>query len=140
MSSKKAPSLKVVLYGINRITYPKMLWENTPELLDLFSLSELYRQRIVSNCLEVLQWNGFYTKEDASDTIDGVPLSREDISLLGRILRKAQNKVLRETYRSIVLQICASVSLVQCFSVRFQSVENIKTSTSITCVNPIKPC
>lgn len=122
-SARKVPSLKVALYGVNRIMYPTMLWQNTPELLELLSLSELYRQKIISNCEEALQWNRFYIKKGASESVDGTPLTIKDVSLLENVLRKSGNEILRETYRNLVLQVCSSV----CLSVHFNapSVKNM---------------
>ncbi|GJJ08444.1 hypothetical protein Clacol_002660 [Clathrus columnatus] len=105
---KAIPSLKVGLYAVNRIIYPTMLWDNTPELLDLLSLSEIYRQRIVTNSAHALQWNRLYSKKGLSEVVDGKPLRKKDVFILENILRRAQNSVLRETYRNLVLQTCSS--------------------------------
>jgi hypothetical protein len=110
MDPQGVPHIPALVYGAVRILLPDMHWECTPELLDIFALAEALRQQTVAEAREALLWDKFYRTDEAM-AVDGEPLADEDKKVLKTITRKSSDETQRETYRTVVMQVCWAVSL-----------------------------
>jgi len=62
---------------------------------------------------EALKWDGLYRQEDAEDFVDGKHVDTEERGLLKKIRKPKNETMRRETYRTVVLNLCMMVSLVE---------------------------
>ncbi|KAF8583846.1 hypothetical protein K439DRAFT_1194362 [Ramaria rubella] len=105
MDPQGVPPISALIYGTTRILLPEMHWDSTCDLLDAFSLAEELRQQAVADAREALLWDQFYRKGGAAD-VDGEPLTDQERKTLKAIVKKANVDILRETYRTLVMQVC----------------------------------
>ncbi|KAF8518197.1 hypothetical protein JB92DRAFT_2903836 [Gautieria morchelliformis] len=105
MDPQGVPRISALVYGLARVLLPDMHWECTPELLDIFALAEAVRQQTVAGAREALLWDQFYRNDEAT-AVDGEPLTDEEKKILKTVARKSSNETQRETYRTVVMQVC----------------------------------
>ena len=103
------PRIAALIYGSGRVLLPDMHWDSTPELLDIFSLAEAVRQQTVADARDALLWDQFYRKDDGT-AADGEPLTDQERKVLKTIVKKSTTETLRDTYRTVVMQVCWGVS------------------------------
>lgn len=89
-----------------------MHWLSTPALLDLFALAEAYRQQTVAEARSALVWDEFFLKGRGGDAaVDGAPLADAERMVLKGITKASSDETYRETYRTVVMQVCWAVSV-----------------------------
>lgn len=100
------PTIPAILYAIDRTVSPTIIWDRIPDLLDLFALAEEYRKQTVSMADEALTWDELYRREDADDIVDGDNISPDERAYLKKIRRPKNESTRRETYRTVVMNLC----------------------------------
>jgi len=109
MDPRGVPDIAALIYGSGRVLLPEMHWDSTSELLDMFALAELIRQQTVVDATDALSWNKFYRKDGAT-AADGEPLTGEERKTLKAIVNKYTGLIHRDTFRTVVMQVCWAVS------------------------------
>ena len=108
MNPEGVPQIPALLYGAQRILLPEMHWDSTLDLLDIFALAETIRQQTVADAREALVWDKFY-RQDGQVEADGEQLTDEERKTLKSLAKKTSDISIRETYRTVVLQVCWAV-------------------------------
>ena len=109
MEPEGIPSISAISYGIDRILFPTIIWNQVPDLLDLLALAEEIRQKTVENANEALIWDELYRRDDSEQFVDGSNISQDDRAYLKKIKKLKNESTRRETYRTIVMNICLMV-------------------------------
>ena len=109
MDPQGVPHITALIYGSARVLLPEMHWDSTPDLLDIFALAEVVRQQTIAGARDALLWDHFYRKDEAI-AVDGEPLTDEERKTLKTITKKSTSEAHRDTYRTVVMQVCWAVS------------------------------
>lgn len=110
MDPRSVPHVAALVYGARRVLLPTMCWGATPALLDVFALAEALRQQAVGDARAALVWDRFYQAE-GNAAADGEALGDAERKILRGIAKNSSDETHRETYRTVVMQVCWAVSV-----------------------------
>jgi hypothetical protein len=106
------PSLKITIYAIRNIMYPKLAKGQIPDLLDLLATVEFYRARTLDKSQDALVWNDYYNGKGKGEEARTLTVMET-----GELLSLGDKKHLwRQVYVDIVGQLCKIVSNCTLFS------------------------
>jgi hypothetical protein len=100
------PPVDVIIYAARNILYPSFLYSDIPELLDLLSIVEFYRLRVIEVARNASLWNNYYK---TSKETDRDILTREEEKILKRLTKESRIQAQRYVYRTLISQCCQLV-------------------------------
>ena len=102
----QCPPVDGLCYAIRNILHPEVSLCQIPDLLDLLSIVELYRQQAFAKARAALVFNEFYRNQKTGPT-----LTPEEEKRIQRAFRDKNDKNQRSMYVLLILQFCYFVSI-----------------------------